>query len=129
MINQSFKSWILTFILVFVFCGIIADLMIIPAEAGVLIGNGAQVSLAQEVSANDFSEFLANYKSFAVFISGICTITAIITLVISISKLSVSAENEQLRRKAWMGIVISGVSLALIGGISVIVGIFWNVLR
>ena len=87
-----------------------------------------QVSLGQRVSANEFSQFLTNYKGLALAISGICAITSIIMLVVSISRLSVSAGNEQLRRKAWGGIILSGIALALIGGISVVVGVFWHIL-
>lgn len=96
--------------------------------AGVLVGGNPQISLKQRVSANEFSQFLSNYKGLALAISGICAITAIIMFVVSISKLSVSAGNEQLRRKAWSGIILSGIAIALIGGITTVVGVFWHIL-
>ena len=103
-------------------------LPVFPAYAGAILGGGAQVSLSHGVTAAEFSDFLSNYKGLALFIAGLCTITAIIMFVISISKLSLSADNDQMRRKAWMGIIVSGISIALIGGVSVVVGMFWHFL-
>ena len=113
------KKSIAIYIFGLCFIGTFMSFFTPESYAGVLVGGNPQVSLGQ---------FLTNYKGLALAISGICAITSIIMLVVSISRLSVSAGNEQLRRKAWGGIILSGIALALIGGISVVVGVFWHIL-
>ena len=122
------KKSIAIYIFGLCFIGTFMSFFTPESYAGVLVGGNPQVSLGQRVSANEFSQFLTNYKGLALAISCICAITSIIMLVVSISRLSVSAGNEQLRRKAWGGIILSGIALALIVGISVVVGVFWHIL-
>lgn len=128
-LRRFFSSIIPVFILTLGAFGQLTNLVATNAYANVIIGSGAQVSLSHRVTADEFSAFISNYKGLALFIAGICAITAIVMFIVSISKLSVSAENDQLRRKAWAGIITSGVALALLGGISVVIGIFWHILE
>ena len=89
---------------------------------------GPTHSLRDPITASDFSGFLGKYKVLCVAISGICTITSLIMFVISITKLSTSAGNDMRRGEAIKGILYSGLCLALFGGITTVVGIFWTVL-
>lgn len=66
-------------------------------------------------------------KTVAQIFTGVCAVIAIIGLVYNFARLSVSAGNEQARKKALTGILWCGISLALFGGLSIVVGFFWNV--
>lgn len=106
-------------------------MLIIPAYASNLeIDLGDRPSLGKDVTAgdSDVQSFFTNFKALAVAIGGLCTIVSLVHFIISITRLSVSASNDQMRNKAIKSILISGISLMLFGGMTTIVGIFWNYL-
>ncbi len=92
---------------------------------------GSQVdhSLGEKISLSDFVSTIANYKSVAIAISGICAITCLILFFISVTKLSVSSGNPAERSNAIKGILFSGIGLAFFGGATIIIGIAWNILK
>lgn len=83
-------------------------------------------SLGEEISSDDFTGFFSSFKAFGTAISGICALTSLVFFVIALTKLSTSAGNDRARSSALKGVLLSGVALALFGGITVIVGVFWN---
>ena len=99
----------------------------VPAYAASIgIDVGSRPSLNDPVTVAAFADTLKNFKALGTAFAGICTIIALVMLVISITKLSASADNDAMRRKALIGILFSGISLALFGGATVIFGVFWN---
>lgn len=72
---------------------------------------------------------ISKYKTIATAISGVLTITMLIFLLIQISKLGAAGDNDTARKKATMGILTTGIATALFGGITVVVGFFWNILK
>lgn len=84
-------------------------------------------SLGTSVEASEFAAFLFSYKGLAMAVSGLLTLTALIFLLVNIAKLSASAENNAARRRALQGIAYAGLSLAIFGGASVLIGVFWNI--
>ena len=97
-----------------------------PASAVTFTGPGH--SLDDPVTSDDFLGTITNLKSLAIVIVGICAICSIIMFIVSITKLSASAGNEMMRKKALVGILMSGLALALFGGGTVVIGMFWNML-
>ncbi|MDE7246241.1 MAG: hypothetical protein K2O18_20015 [Oscillospiraceae bacterium] len=85
-------------------------------------------SIGTPPDASELSGFFGGFKAIGTAVSGICAITALIFFVISVTKLSTSAGNDMQRSRAIRGILYSGLSLALFGGITVVSGIFWNIL-
>ena len=87
---------------------------------------GTMKSLGEAPDASELSGFFSGFKTIGTAISGICAITALIYFVINLTKFSTSAGNDMQRARALKGLLFSGVSLALFGGITVIAGVFWN---
>lgn len=85
---------------------------------------------ATGVSANDpssaFQTIFQKYKGIGVAITGICAITAILSLLIQITKLGAAGDNERLRTSAMKGIIYSGAVLAAFGSLALTIGFFWN---
>ena len=107
--------------------GALNNMLMSTALANVVINTDKVVSLGEPVSADEFTGFISSYKGVGGFFAAICTVTALLMLGVSIFRLSVSAGNEQARHKAFKGILVSGISLALIGGLTIIIGLFWNI--
>lgn len=59
-------------------------------------------------------------------VSGVCTITAILSLLFQITKLGAAGDNDRMRVVALKGIGFSGAALAVFGSLAVVVGFFWN---
>lgn len=100
--------------------------LVITHASTITIPGGQIVSLAEAPSASEVTSFFKGLKVIGTAISGICTITAMIFFVINLTRLSTSAGNDFQRTRALKGILFSGISLALFGGITVVVSIFWN---
>lgn len=99
----------------------------ITAHASTItIPGGTVKSLGEAPDASELSGFFSGFKTIGTAISGICAITALIFFIINLTKFSTSAGNDMLRSRALKGLLFSGVSLALFGGITVVVGVFWN---
>lgn len=96
--------------------------------ASITIPGNEMPSIGSPPNASELSGFFGGFKAIGTAISGICAVTALIFFVISITKLSTSAGNDMQRSRAIKGIFYSGISLALFGGITVVAGIFWNIL-
>ena len=78
--------------------------------------------------AGGFETVITQYKTIAVAITGILTITMLIFMLIQFTKLGAAGDNEMARKKAIMGILTTGIATALLGGATIVVGFFWNVL-
>ena len=77
-------------------------------------------------SKADYNTIFDNYRGLISLFLGILTATSFGYMVFAISKLSMAGDNEQARRKAIIGILTSGVGLMLMGGATLVVGVFWN---
>ena len=86
------------------------------------------------IGGNDYltglAGFIDKYKEVAILILAVCIITTIICLIYNITKLSAAgaSSNPHMKQMAMIGILISGIALALFGGLSIVVGFFWNLL-
>ena len=71
---------------------------------------------------------LGSLKSVFLLIFALGTITAILFLMINITRLGGAGDNPAERRNAILGILFSGVALALLGGLSFVLALAWNFL-
>jgi len=71
---------------------------------------------------------LTKYKSIATAVAAFGTVTSFLAMVFCFTRLSVAGDNEQARKRAIMGIMTSGAGVALLGGATVVIGFFWNLL-
>lgn len=100
-----------------------------PSSIFDAIGNDGTVGQIGDGSAADgFTTVMTQYRRIAVAITGILTITMLIFMLIQFTKLGASGDNEMARKKAIMGILTTGIATALLGGATIIIGFFWNVL-
>lgn len=75
------------------------------------------------------AEIAKSSKSIASGILAICVITSVFFMALNIVKLSRNADNPNERRKAIVGIMVSGITLAGFGGYGLITGILMNLLK
>lgn len=91
--------------------------------SGISIDNeGVDVGVV-ETSELNYEVILEKYKGVLAFFGGLIIITAICMMFYRFYKLSMSGSNDMERTKAIRGILITGVSLMLMGGFSLIVGV------
>lgn len=95
-------------------------------------GGDISISLPGAASAptggasSAFAVIFQKYKSIGVAIIGICVITAIICLLVQITKLGAAGDNERMRASALKGIIYCGAVIAAFGSLALVVGMFWN---
>lgn len=91
---------------------------------------GADISIGGTDYMSGLVNFIDKYKSVALAILAVCVITSILCLIFAITKLGAAgvAENPRAKHMAMMGILISGIALALFGGLTIVVSFFWNLL-
>lgn len=75
-----------------------------------------------------FTTVITQYRAIATAIMGVLTITMLIFMLIQITKLGASGDNEMARKKAIGGILTTGIATALLGGVTIVIGFFWNIL-
>lgn len=73
--------------------------------------------------------FITRYKNIAVFIGGLATITMVGAVIYNIFRLNTSGGNPMQRQQSIRGILICGVCVALLGGATMFIGLFWGTLR
>ena len=94
-------------------------------DGTVHIGPSGQPNMTTEQT---YGNLMTNIRNIATAITGICVITAVLSLIFQISKLGAAGDNEKARRVAMRGILISGAVLAVFGSLGLVIGFFWNVL-
>lgn len=103
---------------------------------GVSFGSDGSMSIslpsATGVTGGDATSAISlmfqKYKSIGVVIVGVCIITAILSVLVQITKLGAAGDNERMRVVAMKGIIISGGVLSAFGALALVMGIFWNAL-
>lgn len=72
---------------------------------------------------------IEKYKGIITFVSGIITVTMVAVFIIQFLKLGMMPSNPRERKEVITGLLISGVSAALLGSITLFVGIFYGMFR
>lgn len=73
--------------------------------------------------------FITRYKNIAIFIGGLATITMVGAVIYNVFRLNMAGDNPMQRQQSIRGIMISGVCVALLGGATLFIGLFWGLLR
>lgn len=92
-------------------------------------GSGGSSSLQVKVGDGqdtDFNGLMTRYKNIILAFTGILTITCFGAMILQITKLAASGDNEQQRRKAIMGILTTGIGVALLGSATIVIGFFYG---
>lgn len=91
-------------------------------------GNIKLSDASKEEQQKTLANVVSQYRTIASVITGILAVTMFIFMLIQFSKLGAAGDNEQSRKRAIGGILTTGIATALLGGASVIIGFFWNIL-
>ena len=111
--------------------GQLAPVLTVDAYASDLFDNYVSDTgelLNPDEGKNSTTTIITKYRTIAVALMGILTITMLIFMLIQFTKLGAAGDNEMARKKAIMGILTTGIATALLGGSSIVVGFFWNAL-
>ena len=136
--KKNLKSRMSAFLMAFLMVFAMSSMSIMPAFAANasggtgsifdIVGDDGKVGEVSGGGEGGFTVVITQYRTIAVAITGILTITMLIFMLIQFTKLGASGDNEMARKKAIMGILTTGIATALLGGATIIVGFFWNVL-
>ena len=92
-------------------------------------GGKINIKPIEPKSANEFfNSSLSEYREIIVFLSGIGTICMILFFILNFIKLGSSQGNPQVRQKAVVGLIVSGIATACLGSVTLIVGMFYSML-
>lgn len=94
----------------------------------VTVDASGKVTAGASSTAPDMGGLVTQYKTIATVITSILTITMLIFMLIQFTKLGAAGDNEMARKKAIAGILTTGIATALLGGATIVVGFFWNVI-
>ena len=120
-------------IIVLIFFTIFLAIKPVTADATgatVEIKNGKVVLNTGYNTQNDaFSHIINRYKVIITFFSAIAAITMAGIFIWTFMKLGATSGNPMERQKCITGLIISGIATALLGSISLVVGLFYNAFR
>ena len=74
------------------------------------------------------AQLVSKSKAIAMIFTGICTVVALCFVIFNITKLGAAGANDAARSKAKTGLLWSLIAMALMGGLTIVVGFFWNIL-
>ena len=90
--------------------------------------NGAVVSTSNGTQ-DTFGKIMEKYKGVITFVGGIATVTMVAIFILNFMKLGSTATNPTERQKVLTGLVWSGIAAALLGSVTLIVGVFYGMLK
>lgn len=107
------------------------DIQVSGNHQGITINPGKYPNLSNTADLKQISDdlIIPKGKKIAQTITSICTIICFVTFLVSVTKMATSGSHPIQRRSALIGILWSGVALALFGGAWVVVSFFWNFLQ
>lgn len=76
-----------------------------------------------------FGQIIPKYKNVIVFLSGILTVTMVAVFIVQFTRLGAVATNPRERQEVVRGLVVSGVSAAMLGSVTLIVGVFYGLFK
>lgn len=102
---------------------------LIPRSA---LGSGDEIVggiLSEPPNVGDATTAINSMKSIGSVFLGVSIVTCILFLAIYITKLGAAGDDENARKKATSGILVSGIALAILGGLSIFLAFFWGIFR
>ena len=132
---KSFKKILVTMLVIFMSFGAIESSQI-QASASTIpniqisdknngkIQNGLEKTEKKKV----LNKILSEYRGVVTFISGIGTLSMIMFFIFNFIALGNSKGNPQERQKAIAGLIVSGIATAGLGSVTLITGLFYNML-
>ena len=95
------------------------------SQGNVTLNGPQNINNSEEAKAT----VIEKYKALITFIGGIITVTMVAIFIIQFLKLGTISSNPRDRKEVITGLLISGVSAALMGSITFFVGVFYGLLK
>lgn len=97
-------------------------------DDGMTIGPGEYPSLNGDLedTVKEANGVLERYKNVGNFILAVILLALLAVLIINITSFAASVDDERTRRQAMIKILLCGISISLIGGITIIVSLTQN---
>lgn len=94
------------------------------------VGSDGTVSgTASDNRASTFETIMTTYKDVITFAGGLATVTMVAIFVLNFVKLGSSSGNPTERQKCLTGLIWSGIAAALLGSVTLVVGVFYGMLK
>jgi hypothetical protein len=93
-------------------------------ESGNLI---LRSTIENNETAGSWNKLILKYRNFIVGFSGIAALTMLLNFIINFTKLGANATNPNKRHEIIVSLVFTGVATMLLGAVSIIVGLFYNI--
>ena len=115
------------------FSGVVAQAASVGVVDGEITVDDGKVTLKGPSNISNQSDAMAQvitkYKDVILFVSGILAATSVVIFIVYFLKLGTISSNPRDRKEALTGLLISGVSAALMGSVTLIVGLFYGLLQ
>ena len=115
------------------FSGVVAQAASVGVVDGEITVDDGKVTLKGPSNISNQSDAMAQvitkYKDVILFVSGILAATSVVVFIVYFLKLGTISSNPRDRKEALTGLLISGVSAALMGSVTLIVGLFYGLLK
>ena len=116
---------------------LLSGLYVSAGVAGVIDGeitvDNGKVTLSGPIGVNNQQDAMGNviskYKDVITFISGLLAITSVGVFIMYFLRLGKISDNPRERTETITGLVISGLSASLLGSVTMIVGLFYGLLK
>ena len=93
------------------------------------IQNNGAVNATSNSTQATFGKIMTKYKDVITFVSGIATVTMVAIFILNFMKLGSTATNPTERQKVLTGLIWSGIAAALLGSVTLVVGVFYGMLK
>ena len=93
-----------------------------------IAANGV-VNSTSNSTQDTFAKIMDKYKGIITFVGGIATVTMVAIFILNFMKLGSTATNPTERQKVLTGLIWSGIAAALLGSVTLIVGVFYGMLK
>ena len=94
-----------------------------------IANNGSVTGAAANSTDQTFGKIMDKYKGVITFVGGIATVTMVAIFILNFMKLGSTATNPTERQKVLTGLIWSGIAAALLGSVTLIVGVFYGMLK
>ena len=93
------------------------------------ISNDGSVISTSNSTQSTFGKIMEKYKAVITFVGGIATVTMVAIFILNFMKLGSTSTNPTERSKVLTGLIWSGIAAALLGSVTLIVGVFYGMLK
>ena len=83
----------------------------------------------KETGSTFYSKIFSNARTIIFALSGIGTLTSVLMFVINFIRLGVAENNPTAKAQAAKGLMHTGIAAALLGGVTLLVGISYNFIK